>query len=122
MNPINPNNFLDITKATAQEVFDFAVNHLRTQKTESVNSNGACVYKGPNGLMCGAAPFIQNYNPEMEGSGYEDIPNQPANHRQLICDIQEIHDIYVPTSWEDGFKLLASDFNLQYTAPRTQSP
>jgi hypothetical protein len=37
INPINPDKFLDITKATAQEVVEFALDHLIEQGKVSFN-------------------------------------------------------------------------------------
>lgn len=98
-NPIDPNNFLDITKATAQEVLSFAEEHLMKQGCRSLNSDGdTCAYKGENGLMCAAAPFIPNYVDEMDdGHGWfnlvwdEDF-DVPSDHEGLISTLQKFHD------------------------------
>lgn len=136
MNPIDPNNFLDITKASDQEVFDFAVNHLRKQGKQSKQGDG-CMYKHPDGLMCAAAPFIRNYADYMEGTNYNSIVeddadcfgegvenNQPYDHSDLITRLQSIHDLVnfkSPSDWEPMFQDLASRFELIYTPPQTIS-
>jgi hypothetical protein len=54
-----------------QEIFDFAVNHLRTQGVPSVAPDGArqCLYRGPDGTKCAFGAFISDdeYLPHMEG-------------------------------------------------------
>lgn len=63
---------------TNQEIFDIAATHLLTQNKQSTairldsygRSQTVCLYRGPNGLMCGIGPFIpdEKYTPEMEGN------------------------------------------------------
>lgn len=113
----------DPSKMTAQEVFDAACDHLLEQNARSMNSsNSTCVYKGPNGLCCGAAPFLVNYDPEMEEITYDDIVNdnhpnhrawkQPADHMDLIREIQRIHDIHEPDKWRFYLRRLADRLGL----------
>lgn len=115
-NPINKDKFLDITKATEQEVFDFACEHLLTQKERS-ESETNCRYKGDEGLMCAAAPFIPNYKYNMEGVPWEDLVfgwEVPDNYISLIASLQVIHDKKIPQAWQEELESLASDYNLDF--------
>ena len=103
INPINPDKFLDIRYATAQEVAEFALDHLIEQGCRSVNSEGSCKYKGENGAMCAAAPFIPNYIEEMDKAygqfeydtswyGICNVTGIDSEHEDLIKQLQRFHD------------------------------
>jgi hypothetical protein len=97
INPINPDKFLDITQATAQEVVEFALDHLIEQGKVSFNEGlEQCEYKGEV-CMCAAAPFIPNYKSKFDGigTGWRTLTEEgevPIEHASLIYDLQYFHD------------------------------
>lgn len=96
-NPINPDKFLDITKATAQEVAEFSLNHLIKQGRRSVDSpsGSTCKYDGFDGLMCAAAPFIQDKDLMVEKKSWSEQVKGGAvsqDHCYLISALQNFHD------------------------------
>ena len=125
--------------ATAQEVFDRALNHLRKQGCRSVNDDAFgehCVYWNEDGLHCGIGIFIrpEEYRSWMEGIPIDAVlldkecPTRLYNEliphlirpkgggsEGLLERIQSIHDRTMPSAWEEVFESLAADFNLIYT-------
>lgn len=106
--------------ATAQEVFDQAVNHLRVQGKRSALDplvlSESCLYRSEDGLKCAAGCFIADdeYEPEMEGKSW--IHEMfPEAHRDLIQSLQTIHDHNHINKWEMKFEELAKEYNLEYT-------
>ena len=96
-NPINPDKFLDITKATAYEVAAHSLQHLIDQGCKSVDLNNPklCMYFGANNTMCGAAPFIREKSKLREGEGWIDQVKAgaaPNDHQNLIERLQLTHD------------------------------
>lgn len=96
-----------LEKATAQEVFDQVVNHLREQKVPSEDDSGdMCMYrKEKDGvvLKCAAGCLIADneYDPLMEGSCWESEKFfVPVEHQELIRSLQKVHDNYSPEDWE----------------------
>jgi len=118
---------------TEQEVFDTVVVHLRSMKKQSLDANGACVYRSPSGAKCAIGSIIPDelYSPSMEGRPvnnlYRDYPHLPhSEHLDLLDRLQETHDaatfwvddVGLGTDGEGYLALIAADFNLKYT-PRT---
>jgi hypothetical protein len=56
---------------TEQQLFDGACEHFAAQKKQSVDANGTCYYRGPNGLKCVWGYFIPDaeYDEGFEGRG-----------------------------------------------------
>ena len=104
--------------ATAQEVFDQMLDHLRKQGKKS-EIHGYYLYRCEiNGevLRCPAGCFItdEEYKIQMddpkEGSEWMDLVERklvPSHHCGLIQAGQRIHDAYEPHEWENQFILLA---------------
>ena len=104
---------------TAQEVFDAGAAHLLEQGKRSISIDkdgiGRCVYSGQEGRACGAAPFIQNYVPSMEGVGWNILVRgfeQTPRHRSLIVSLQACHDSTSPCDWKLELARLAGDKGL----------
>lgn len=110
----------NLQEATAQEVFDKAVEHLLKQNCKSENEWGNCLYRDPNGLKCAAGPFIPDsiYNPEMEGKGWYTLTNiyseLKSQNDELIFQLQRIHDNDEPEVWVDELANLADEYNLNF--------
>lgn len=109
-----------LPQATAQQVFDQIVTHLRKQGVPS-KAKISCHYRY-NGLMCAAGCLIaeEEYKAEWEGKswwGLADVNVVPTVHRELICDMQAVHDEMGVDAWESEFKRVATKYNLEYRAP-----
>jgi hypothetical protein len=124
----------------AQEVFDTVVTHLRNQKVKSMNDEGECLYRGPNGLMCAVGCLIPDdqYDPNMENNPIDvllntdllqgDLRKTLTRFKSLLNKLQILHDDEAPWTnkghetdeerlirWEKGFKSIASKHKLVYT-------
>ena len=120
---MTPINLATLPKATAQEVFDYVANHLITQneKSERIEDSGlACLYRGQNGLKCGAGCLIADieYKPEMESILWEYLVMRglvPKEHENLIATLQMVHDDNNPSDWATCLGRVAREFSLNYS-------
>jgi hypothetical protein len=122
---------------TPQEAFDIASKHLLTQMCKSEEEPGNCLYRGPNGLMCGIGPLIkdEDYSPKMEGSTVSGIiasfhlPYLEAvnidpvttlvddeSHDYLLNSIQFVHDHNDPYTWRERLERVAYIYGLKFNA------
>jgi hypothetical protein len=113
-----------LPEATAQEVFDQVVNHLRKQGKRSMNNGDQCVYLSEDGSKCAAGCFVDDPDvarkmDSLPDSDWLNVVSEglaPDTHGELICKLQRIHDY--PGSielWEKKFEALAKRENLVYT-------
>lgn len=109
-----------LNKSTEQDVFDQVAKHLLTQKTQS-KIGSRCSYRGVLGLKCAAGCLIADneYRPEFEGTTwgtltYEYASVFPKKHRELIQQLQNIHDSHWPTDWESSLRKLAGSRGLEF--------
>ena len=113
-----------------QDAFDKVLKAIRAQGYQrSVNADGSCKYRGPNGLRCAAGHLIPNslYKASIEGVSISDarIPEEITNYfdsvsLDLIQSMQFAHDNYLEesiTAWELRMKEIAWSYNLVYTEP-----
>lgn len=123
-----------------QEIFDFAVNHLRTQGVPSVTPGdmGQCRYRGPNGTKCAFGAFISDaeYSPDMEGKTVFTLSrlqkwDYSDDRLSLMWSLQQAHDDTQTTLDADGEPIegsylvrleesliyVAKKHRLVYTAP-----
>jgi hypothetical protein len=89
---------------SAQELFERVANHLLNQGSRSADSGDYCLYRGPAGMMCAAGILIPDeaYKPEMEQKAWCKLVSNfdfPTEHKDLIIDLQIIHDDYPPENW-----------------------
>lgn len=108
-----------LPNATEQEVFDYVVHHLLTQNQKSILRSNDCRYRGENNLKCAAGCLIDDdeYKPEFETITWFNLSVKgcfPTEHRELIQDLQYIHDFYNVENWENKLKLLAGLYNLNF--------
>lgn len=114
-----------LEEATAQEVFDQVVNHLRKQNKQAM-SNSKCCYRHGD-LKCAAGCLISDdeYHKNMEGSTWFILIDRfriSTAHQDLIFMLQDIHD-NGGYEWRDfseiehRFKDLAEQLNLSYKKP-----
>ena len=127
---------------TLQEVFDRVVTHLLTQGNTSFSQNSSnCAYRGAGGLMCVVGCLIPDslYNPLMDSDGDEGEFGFPkdidgiADHFGLdglfdfkvtdcsdedfisfLGELQSVHDMQPPSTWDFRLKFLAAKHNLQF--------
>jgi hypothetical protein len=114
---------------TPQQIFDTVVNHLRQQKCQSLSSTGHCAYRGKNGTKCAAGCIIadEEYVSAMEniaifallGGSYDFVPQslieRMGDNKNLLWDLQSIHDNFIPEFWEDQFSRIALHHKLIYS-------
>lgn len=113
--------------ATEQQVFEHIVGHLRKQGVQAREvskkvSGGQCKYRTEAGLSCAGGCLIsdEEYNPAMEGRRWMGLITDrvvPNLHSQLICGMQEVHDSFPTSEWEEGFRREAVFCGLEYKAP-----
>lgn len=107
-----------LPEATEQQVFDQVKNHLLSQMEKAMDADD-CAYKSPDGLSCAAGCLISEseYQAEIEGLSWSDLTYTnfvPNFHKNLICDLQIVHDESDPEDWEDNLKALALERNLNW--------
>jgi len=124
-----------MNQLTRQQIFDKVAEHLLTQMERSSDSEGVCLYRGPNGLMCAAGCLISNqeYDEIIEGDRIDSAVTQiRANPTQLeglqkirvACGIegeksfcrtlQRVHDEREPKDWENTLREIAEESTLEY--------
>ena len=114
--------------ATEQEVFDQVARHMLKQNARSWSQDGACAYRGEEGLKCAAGCLISDEEAAILNLATENINTlpwsclitrgvAPDKHRSLISALQIIHDSpdNVPEDdWGDHLKALANQRGLNY--------
>lgn len=103
-----------------QEVFETVSRHLFSQGHQSLNTFGACLYRGLKGEMCAVGVLIPDevYTEDMEykriGSLIADhsdkLPDYIHDNMYLLSDLQEVHD-YRP-NWLTGEKMQIALMNV----------
>lgn len=90
-----------LPQATAQEVYDQAVEHCVRQGRRSMDKRmGYCAYRGDNDLKCAAGCLIADdeYSEEFEGHEWRELVDArlvPTAHADLIRELQNAHDLYL---------------------------
>lgn len=115
------------TKLTAQQIFDKSARHLLKQNKRSYDHGRAmCLYEGPHGLGCAAAPFLQPSRRAAMDSLQTDAPGGtawlnlfesgwvPAKNRKLVAELQGVHDDHMPDAWPQELRAFAIRHRLQY--------
>ena len=110
-----------------KQVFKTVVTHLLTQNSKSVEGSdlGNCQYQNDNGKQCAIGVLIdsKNYQPDLEGKATDALEVIQAveksldtkitkSDRDLLCDLQDIHDYSTVDSWREELQGLAHrEFN-----------
>jgi hypothetical protein len=109
-----------IDLGTKREVFDRVREHLLSQMKQSIDEEGDCKYRGPDGLKCAIGCLIPDdvYTQELEGwlgflvsdVGFV-IDGQPVHRYQheaygMLVDLQSLHDDMHPSKWKDFLDFL----------------
>ncbi len=112
---------------TKQEIFDTVAKHLFSQGQRSVNANGVCLYRGPNGLKCAIGALItdEEYDSEMEFKTISFLKERFIPDRlkgviiDFLSDLQNIHDDYANWSrtsqMKEELEIVARNFGLDYS-------
>jgi hypothetical protein len=100
---------------TEVEVIDFVTEHLLKQCKQSI-SDGLCMYRHPDGLMCAAGCLIPKggYTANMENKSWALVVHAgwvPSTHSKLIQKLQLIHDNIPPSSWSEKLAELRSKYS-----------
>ena len=118
--------------ATAQEVFDQVVNHLRQQGEKSIDKNGNCCYRHTDAgktTRCAAGCLISDdeYDQGLmetllwRPNSHKWVPEEhahkwvPEEHAHIIRELQRIHDGCNVDDWEARLEQLAERHGLNYT-------
>lgn len=112
-----------------QKLFDKAVTHLLTQMEQSMDGDGRCLYRGPNGLKCAIGALIDDawYDAERledlslrsrcvqatiaQSQGF-DLSTLEEEDWLILWAVQNTHDTYLPDEWKDKLTALAEEHNL----------
>ncbi len=111
---------------TAQQIFDRVATHLLKQNQKSLSAKGTCAYRGVGGLMCavGCLIPIDRYVPRMEGRTVHSIfcldPGFTTDEegRQLLLDLQILHDESPVRHWRDRLSQVAALYELDDSCVR----
>ena len=95
-NKMNYKNIPELETMSAQEVFDKALNHVKSTGKASVNKNGFCCYSG---IGCAASPFLiksykKNADARKNKTWWDLVATSTvtSKHDLLIIEIQGAHD------------------------------
>jgi hypothetical protein len=138
---------LTLLAATLQDIFDQAVDHLRTQNSIAMEGD-MCMYRTPDGKKCAAGAFIsdEEYERSMEGKqilaegfwaivlkkfpyvagipkGYNsenEATDKVPTNLKLLRALQTVHDHFVVARWEKELRDVAERFNIVYTPPNNK--
>lgn len=112
-----------------QEIFDTALSGIRGQNGFSVDENGVCLYRGPDGKKCAAGWLIPDskYNIEIEGQNAFGLTDffegcgVSYDDMVFLAQLQSIHDSCSEdgslSTWETKMKLCADRNFLTYQTP-----
>ena len=120
-----------LESATSQEVFDQVCKHMLDQGKKSVRNihraavdfgeqdGGSCAYRGKQGLKCAAGCLIADdeYSEKMELNGWHELVADglvPEAHKELIRELQKIHDFELAHNWALELEGLAERLDLDY--------
>lgn len=109
---------------TAQKVFDRVVTHLLQQRaTSKIIRNGReiCAYRGKEGRKCAFGCLIKKdeYRRSMEGKLPETIIQNYglirfSPFKELIIELQTVHDAQPIDDWRKTLKQVCNKFNLTW--------
>lgn len=120
-----------------QQIFDKVATHLLTQNERSVDIDGDCQYRDPQGRSCAVGCLIPDefYNPAFEGAQVSsamkygrknsllanalegagiDVGNPTTI--KLLAELQHMHDNDSPYGWPEDLRDIAMKFGLSTEA------
>lgn len=124
---------MNMPEDALQYLFDKSLNHIRKQKQPAIRGSGRCSYMTPNGLSCGAAPFIIEYEPEMEDNSWTvlcekydrsgKLDDVATYYRNFVQSLQSAHDSSAKNEgafmfyYEERMRFIAHTHGLKYENP-----
>lgn len=120
-----------------QEVFNRVATHLLTQMEQSRGQSwspsefyAGCQYRGKGGLSCAIGCLITDeaYYPELEGkgigmpaviealikSGIDMNDGYKTYNAEMLCSLQNTHDLHEPEYWYTHLRQIANNYNLTF--------
>lgn len=110
-----------------KQVFQTVATHLLTQNSKSVDGSdlGNCAYQNNDGKQCAIGVLIdsKNYKSDLESQAADALEviqaveksldtNITKSDRDLLCQLQDIHDYINVRSWREELEGLARrEFN-----------
>ena len=121
---MKPITLATLAQSTKQEVFDYVAHHLLTQNEKSLSKKYGsvqigCVYRNQYNLACAAGCLIAGveYKAYMEGISWGklvEVKIVPSNHKELIMDLQRVHDDCEIEDWREHLSKVAKEFSLKF--------
>lgn len=115
---------------TIQEIFDKITQHLLTQRKVSLDIEGICQYRNPEGLKCAVGCLIEDqyYDKSLEGKEvnievvYSAVLKSTRAQRStefllMLKKTQVIHDCENRDEWYSCLENLAKQFSLGFNPP-----
>jgi hypothetical protein len=113
----------NLNEARDQDIFDQVVVHLFRQGKKSVDlKSGFCAYRSVDTdgrvLKCAAGCLIADdeYQSKFDVIGgwvmNVRLGNFNANHKDLINDLQTVHDVFDRNDWYERLRLIANIWNI----------
>ncbi|MCI0563961.1 MAG: hypothetical protein MN733_36260 [Nitrososphaera sp.] len=107
-----------LSSATTQEVFGHVASHLLRQNRQSLSPKLEYSYRGVGWLKCSAGCLMDDseYDPSWERKTWNALIETgvvPAQHCDLIRELQLVHDRRSPDSWRESLEQVANQFNLE---------
>lgn len=116
----------DMREISLQSIYNKVKKHLLNQNQKSIDADGDCVYRGPEGLKCAVGCLIPDklYNENFEGKsartifeGYYSINiigyELPKRGLDLIAELQCLHDDFSIEEWASELEQIAIRFELK---------
>lgn len=126
-----------LASATSQQVFDQVVNHLLTQKVQSLTQSfnvagnkAVCAYRGENNTACAAGCLISDEEMKevmekgLNGQGWKVLTEKLGSssaHSELIVQLQNIHD-YGNQNWGKNLRHYATNKKLDFNWVEAPEP
>jgi len=111
---------------TPSQIIDLVIEHATTQNVRSTEKYGGCLYRGPNNTKCFVGLFIldEEYHPDMERLSVNNLADSLVKsekenpslfsftniNRNLLYQLQYIHDQIHPRDWLTQLTLLKNNF------------
>ncbi len=110
---------VEMKPLTRQAIFDKVATHLLTQKKKSlvkINEGSyiaACAYRGDNGTMCAVGCLLTDNDIKLvkEGDSSDvvcETITRLGDFRDILYELQHLHDAYKPSKWINKLSLLAT--------------
>ncbi len=109
-----------------QEIFNKVYDHFVTKgQPRSIDDEGSCLYRGPDGAKCAAGLLIpdSHYSPELENvcPGSERIDKVLAElglaeHSLFLANLQTVHDNAIDDAVAGRLRNFAADNDLEIQA------